>query len=144
MDVSKALELLGRLRSSTAPPNKAGCANISHNTSARNLMYFAAGSLLLLQLVGITLDVWVRHGRLISLVWFSHSFVMLICITILATIVIRNRNREELESSEAERRLAKSELTLRTVVDTSLDAIGISTLPDLRFIQVNQAFERMF
>jgi PAS domain S-box-containing protein len=36
-----------------------------------------------------------------------------------------------------------NDLTFRTIVDTSLEGIGISSLPDLRFIYVNAAFERI-
>src|SRR5271163_5195962 len=36
-----------------------------------------------------------------------------------------------------------SERMFRTVVDTSLDAIGISTMPDLRFVYVNEAYEKL-
>jgi PAS domain S-box-containing protein len=45
---------------------------------------------------------------------------------------------------EAERKLADNELTLRTIFDSSPDAIGVSTLSDFRFLRVNRAFERMF
>jgi PAS domain S-box-containing protein len=36
-----------------------------------------------------------------------------------------------------------NDLTFRTIVDTSLEGIGISTLPDLRFIYVNDAFAKI-
>ena len=45
---------------------------------------------------------------------------------------------------EAERKLAINELTLRTIFDSSPDAIGVSTVSDFRFLRVNRAFERMF
>ena len=38
---------------------------------------------------------------------------------------------------------SQNDLMFRTVVATSLDGIGICTLPDLRFIYVNDAFVNM-
>jgi PAS domain-containing protein len=51
----------------------------------------------------------------------------------------QERLRDESSArEESMRRLAKSETTLRTIFESSNDAIGISTLPDLRYIQVNE------
>jgi PAS domain S-box-containing protein len=57
----------------------------------------------------------------------------------------QKRLREESSAREQTvRQLAKSETTLRTIFNSSRDVIGISSLPDLRYIEVNEAFERVY
>ncbi len=50
---------------------------------------------------------------------------------------------QDIESNMADMGGRADVRMFRTVVDTSLDGIGISTLPDLRFVYVNQAFAKM-
>ncbi len=45
---------------------------------------------------------------------------------------------------QARRRLEERAITLQRMMEYSLDAIGVSTLPDLHFIQATPSFERLF
>jgi PAS domain S-box-containing protein len=128
-------------------PTKAAAgayARSSYGERAARLLPLGAATVFLLLLADVGLEIWLRPAGLLPLVWVFHLFAMLLCIIILATIIIPAAWPRVRGGKEAERKLARSELTLRTIVDTSLDAIGISTLPDLRFVQVNKAFEQMF
>jgi PAS domain S-box-containing protein len=51
---------------------------------------------------------------------------------------------EAADRATAEQRLARSELNFRTLIDRSVDAIAVTSLPDLRFVMVNPAFEKVF
>jgi two-component system sensor histidine kinase/response regulator len=55
----------------------------------------------------------------------------------------QNLRAEVTERTLTEQRLRESEAMVRMIVDTSLDGTGISTLPDLRFVYVNDAYVKM-
>ena len=58
---------------------------------------------------------------------------------------IQDRLRAEIAVREtAQRRLQESEQTLRTIFDTSLDAIAVNRWPDLTFIDLNERHTRIF
>jgi PAS domain S-box-containing protein len=82
-------------------------------------------------------------GQFISVL--MNEFRQTVSSQLQALVASHNELQDEAaERAAAEKRLTRSELNFRTLIDSSVDAIAVTSLPDLRFVMVNPAFEKVW